>query len=433
MMGSFKELFDETTFNDNSYTMFIIATLITFRIITLYQKEKIEFHFHHKSTLMRDFLQKSNIRNLTYTPYFLALSGNMQSFVYMWTEIFVKLISNVKFERELFTLSDGGTIALDWVVDHEGGVPKSGHTRPILCMFSGLAGGNDNLYMRSMMKEAISSYKNPTGSGQGYKCVVVNFRGAAGVPMTSSKLYWLNTWEDIQEPLEYIYDKYSCDDMGKKVRNMYGYSVSLGGSLLAKYLTIVGKNTPLSGATIYVMPFNIKDNAPFFRKNFFKFYDFMMGFNFHLILKNKFEDFKKVMTPEELDLYTSRVMANKYSLMDIDFNVMIPSFNYKTLDEYYEDSQVKGHINKIKIPTFFLQCHDDPCLDPNLYPMKEFTKNEYVIAGFTQKGGHCGSFTGGLKPVQWFPTPLLEFLEYIQVSEKKEKSTKAIISRVFAN
>ena len=57
------------------------------------------------------------------------------------------MFNKIKFEREIFTLSDGGTIALDWVIDHEGGIPKKGHTRPILCMFSGLAGGNDNLYL----------------------------------------------------------------------------------------------------------------------------------------------------------------------------------------------------------------------------------------------------------------------------------------------
>ena len=65
----------------------------------------------------------------------------------MWVEIVAKMFNKIKFERELFTLSDGGTIALDWVIDHEGGIPKKGHTRPILCMFSGLAGGNDNLYL----------------------------------------------------------------------------------------------------------------------------------------------------------------------------------------------------------------------------------------------------------------------------------------------
>lgn len=72
---------------------------------------------------------------------------------------------------------------------------------------------------------------------------------------------------------------------------MFAYSVSLGGSMVALYLSKVGNKTPLNGAVLYVIPFNLRDNVGFFRKNFFKFYDFMMGFNYHLILKGKFDDF----------------------------------------------------------------------------------------------------------------------------------------------
>ena len=224
--------------------------------------------------------------------------------------------------------------------------------------------------------------------------------------MTSPKLYWFNTWEDIKEPIDHIYQRYCCDaETGKKTRNIYAYSLSLGGGILANYLTKVGTHTPLSAAVIYVMPFNLRDNIPFFRRNFFKFYDTVMGYNFHCLLKSKFSDFKKVMTEEQFNTYVQRVMANKSSLMDIDVNVMIASFDeYKdNLELYYEENQMMGQIHKVKIPTFFLSCRDDPCIRPDLYPFKEFESNEHVIAGFTQRGGHCGSFTGGLKPVQWYP------------------------------
>jgi len=86
------------------------------------------------------------------------------------------------------------------------------------------------------------------------------------------------------------------------------------------------------------MPFCLKENVPFFRKNFFKFYDILMGYNFHNVLKQKFDDFKKLMTEEQYNSFIEKVMANKYSLMDIDINIMIPSFDqYKeNIDLYYE-------------------------------------------------------------------------------------------------
>ena len=52
----------------------------------------------------------------------------------------------------------------------------------------------------------------------------------------------------------------------------------------------------------------------------------------------------------------------------------------------------------IKIPTLFLNSIDDPTINPELYPYKEFENNDQVMAAFTQRGGHCGHFMGGLRP-----------------------------------
>ena len=102
----------------------------------------------------------------------------------------MKIRFPMNYDRELFELSDGGTIALDWNIDNQGGRPSAPNDplgpkskMPILCLVSGLSGGNDNLYLYSTIKSATQS---------GFKCVVINFRGAAGVPITSGKIYWLN-------------------------------------------------------------------------------------------------------------------------------------------------------------------------------------------------------------------------------------------------
>lgn len=105
--------------------------------------------------------------------------------MFIAVEIILKLVYPIKYEREIFTLSDGGTIALDWVIDHEGGKPKNLSSRPIVCLMSGLSGGNNNLYLYSFMKEATK---------MGYKCVIINYRGTAGVKITSKKLYWMSGW-----------------------------------------------------------------------------------------------------------------------------------------------------------------------------------------------------------------------------------------------
>ena len=55
-----------------------------------------------------------------------------------------------KYERELIKLSDGGTIGLDW----DGGFPdkRDKNMKPILCLFNGIAGHNQNLNVSCMVE-----------------------------------------------------------------------------------------------------------------------------------------------------------------------------------------------------------------------------------------------------------------------------------------
>jgi predicted alpha/beta-fold hydrolase len=163
-------------------------------------------------------------------------------------EIRMKLAFPIQYERELFKLSDGGTIALDWYKDevgwgskinnHEGGIPKENDKRPILACVAGLSGGNDNGYLYSMIKKATS---------HGFKCVIVNFRGASGVKMTSPMFYGAALWEDFKEPVDYIHSKY-CKKQGV---NLYGFGVSLGAAMVNLYLVNEGAQAKLNGAILY--------------------------------------------------------------------------------------------------------------------------------------------------------------------------------------
>jgi hypothetical protein len=47
----------------------------------------------------------------------------MHTLIYALFEMRMKIFFPFKYEREIFTLSDGGTIALDWQLDYEGGLP----------------------------------------------------------------------------------------------------------------------------------------------------------------------------------------------------------------------------------------------------------------------------------------------------------------------
>ena len=90
------------------------------------------------------------------------------------------------FNRELLTLADGATIALDW----DGDIPKAGQIlqQPLVVIAPGLNGGTHNIYTIELLKEARR---------QGYKVVTIVFRGAEGLPVTTPKLSCSSCWKDV--------------------------------------------------------------------------------------------------------------------------------------------------------------------------------------------------------------------------------------------
>jgi predicted alpha/beta-fold hydrolase len=56
--------------------------------------------------------------------------------------------------------------------------------------------------------------------------------------------------------------------------------------MLSLYMIKEQDKTPLNGAIIYGMPYNLKDNVDFFKASCMKLFDLLMGFNFYTIIKS---------------------------------------------------------------------------------------------------------------------------------------------------
>lgn len=87
------------------------------------------------------------------------------------------MIYKHKIDREIFELSDGGNLALDWILCQEttnNQKTVNSSNKPLLAVIPGVTGDASKLYMISIIQE---SFKN------GYDVVVINYRGLAGVPL----------------------------------------------------------------------------------------------------------------------------------------------------------------------------------------------------------------------------------------------------------
>ena len=122
-------------------------------------------------------------------------------------------------KRELFTLSDGGKIYLDFegnnflkIDNQEDSLDISSSpssiketeeiqdiTNPVLFITPGLTDESQKGMVVNMVDQAQS---------EGYDVVVINYRGLAGASLYTPRLYSANNVEDHLEAMTYVYEKY---------------------------------------------------------------------------------------------------------------------------------------------------------------------------------------------------------------------------------
>ena len=85
----------------------------------------------------------------------------MQSLVFVIVEQIWQQFTTFKFERDLFTAPDKGTLGVDWYVtkDHPEGRPSKNDTRPILLLVPGMSGLNNMMCIDDIAKAFVIEHK----------------------------------------------------------------------------------------------------------------------------------------------------------------------------------------------------------------------------------------------------------------------------------
>ena len=76
-----------------------ILILIVMRIFSRMSKERITFHYNKDDALLTEFLNRTSVKELEYSPWILTLTGHLQTFIYVLYEIRMKLKFPLKYER----------------------------------------------------------------------------------------------------------------------------------------------------------------------------------------------------------------------------------------------------------------------------------------------------------------------------------------------
>jgi len=200
---------------------------------------RVELTFHPASEIYHRVASKCRLLHGRYlaTPWlasphlqtlFLGIYGTPPSFTY---------------KRQLYTVRDGGTIALDWLFasDLEDGFISKDASTPLVVVVPGLTSDSAAAYVKHLVYSMAS---------KGWNVVVSNHRGLGGVSITSDCFYNGGWTEDVREVITHLHHRYPKT-------TLFCIGTSIGANIVVKYLGEEGENTPIAGAVSICSPWDL--------------------------------------------------------------------------------------------------------------------------------------------------------------------------------
>ena len=304
--------------------------------------------------------------------------------------------------REIFTLSDGVNIALDW--KFTAGMHSNA---PIVMLSHGLGGDSSSHYIKAFSEICVE---------RGWRAVCYNRRGHAGMsilPETQdasraktsrrAKLFPRHAdVDDMHEVAMWVRSKFPEAPMF-----IVGYSA--GSNVVVKYLATYKDEQPFIGA-VSVSNAHDLDKASYYMKK-------------HRPLSNALiaEFLREKVTDQEDNIRKACERANVAVDMDVLKGTMcfreleeglLPMYGYKDLKEYYSEMSCVECMRDVSVPLLCLGNLDDLVVCPDelvTHPEKVALENANVISVVTQRGGHIG-WVQGWRPRSWLHGICAEFI-----------------------
>ncbi|KAJ2197070.1 hypothetical protein GGH18_001434 [Coemansia sp. RSA 530] len=294
----------------------------------------------------------------------------------------------VEYERELISTEDGGTIGLDWSPPF---AQMPADDRPIVVLSHGLSGGSQETYVQLTVQQL-------TAEPHCFRTVVVNYRGCAGVKLTTHVLYNGGLTSDYGCALDHIRQRFPESPL-------IGIGYSLGANLITKYVGEQGDACPLRAAISVCNPYDLSASSdaidmPTFRNKHVYAPAMLMG------LMQLYRRHKKVIESGPVEFDAVAISKIK-RIREFDDLITSRAFGYEDSADYYGKCSCAQFMPNIRIPFLALSSLDDPVCPERIIPRDTFRSNPYLILALTQYGGHLGyheSMTSS-----WYPRPITEF------------------------
>ncbi|CAG7825577.1 unnamed protein product [Allacma fusca] len=297
---------------------------------------------------LRNFLE-SHVPALfeKYSPSWLFWEGRLQSI--MGLALRLPESKKLPYMREIFQLSDGGELGLDYLDPPEGlgvqgskGRKKKANRKLLVLLLPGLTSSSQTSYVKSVALAITHA---------GATVVVLNNRGLGGVPLKTPRTYCASKPDDAREVIAHLKKKYPCT-------RLMAVGTSLGGILLCQYLINYAqeaKQTLIAALVISICwdPMSGTTNLekPFVNK-------YIMNYNLTQNLRSLAAKYRKIL--EERNCWDFNKVLKSRTLREFDAHFTAPQFGYESVMDYYKDASVIDNIDKFPIPVFGFNAYDDP-------------------------------------------------------------------------
>ncbi|KAL6192140.1 hypothetical protein ACLB2K_038527 [Fragaria x ananassa] len=342
--------------------------------------------YNSNSHIYHNVVSKCRVLHSRYlaTPW--LASPHLQNF-------FLTFLGNppdVTYQRELFRLADGGTIALDWGVNS---MPRD-DASPILMVLPGLTSDPNSSYIRHLTYNTFRL---------GWNVVVSNHRGLGGVPITSDFIYNCGWTNDVREVTNHLHHRHPNAPL-------FIVGTSIGANILVKYLGEDGENVPVSGAAAICCPWDFLIGDRFIRRTLLqRLYDKALTLGLQWYSEQHRHSYSR-LSDWEGKMHSIR---HYHKICDVG--------KFETVDAFYRRNSSAIYVCNVSVPLLCINALDDPLCTAEAIPWDECRENVNVVLATTTHGSHLAYFECITASGIWWVRAVDEFFSVLNCSEFKHK------------
>lgn len=295
-------------------------------------------------------------------------------------------VQGCRYARKLLRTKDGGTLALDFLVEgadetiiNEEKFPTS--DRPFALLLSGLGGGSQDSYVRAMAIEA---------KARGFDVGVLNMRSCGDSPVTSPRFFsaYRGSTDDVGFAVDYL--------RAEGYSSVVAVGWSNSGTIVINGLA--DSSICVDAACALAAPLNMpKSSANLERWFHGAVYDRSIGTS----LGTKFAKNQHLFLPQgtPIPAYLGGTFipdvekaANARSIRAIDEALTAPCFGFPDVDAYYAYSSSHQRVKDVHTPLLVVNAADDPIALWGDFDklVSDVRTNPNVVLAVTDHGGHLG-------------------------------------------